>query len=78
MGENCHFKLSIHSSAPFTVPIWYYTTQHNDVAILPGRFIFQPYVSKDQTSVDRPKRRKKNLWSMKEVAPSCLYAVWFI
>lgn len=58
-GGNCHFKLSIHISAPFTVPIWYYTTRHNDVATLPGRFIFQPYVSKDRTSVDRQRKKKK-------------------
>lgn len=30
------------------MPIWYYTTQNNDVATLPGRFIFQPYVSKNR------------------------------
>lgn len=35
MGGNSHFKLSIHIPAPFTVPIWYYTTQNNDVATLP-------------------------------------------
>lgn len=53
MEENSPFKLSIHIPAPFTVPIWYYTTQNNDVATLPGRFIFQPYVAKDQTILDR-------------------------
>lgn len=55
MGENSHFKLSIQVPAPFTVPIWYYTTQNNDVATLPGRFIFQPYVAKDQTILNGQK-----------------------
>lgn len=55
MGENSHFKLSIHVPAPFTVPIWYYTTQNNDVATLPGCFIFQPYVAKDQTILNGQK-----------------------
>lgn len=55
MGENSHFKLSIHVPAPFTVPIWYYTTQNNDVATLSGRFIFQPYVAKDQAILNGQK-----------------------
>lgn len=59
MRGNSHFKLSIHIPAPFTVPIWYYTTQNNDVATLPGRFIFQPYVAKDQTILDGQKKKKK-------------------
>lgn len=58
MGGNSHFKLSIHIPAPFTVPIWYYTTQNNDVATLPGRFIFQPYVAKDQTILDGQEKKK--------------------
>lgn len=74
MRGNSHFKLSIHIPASFMVPICYYTTQDNDVATLPGRFIFQPYVAKDQTILDGQKK-KKNLWSMKEVGSSCVYAV---
>lgn len=31
MRGNSHFKLSIHIPARFTVPIWYYTTQNNEV-----------------------------------------------
>lgn len=61
MGENPHFKLFIHIPAPFTVPIWYYTTRNNDVATLPGRFIFQPYVAKDQTILDGQEKKKKSL-----------------
>lgn len=62
MRGNSHFKLSIHIPARFTVPIWYYTTQNNEVATLPGRFIFQPYVAKDQTILDgQEKKKKKNL-----------------
>lgn len=60
MRGNSHFKLSIHIPARFTVPIWYYTTQNNEVATLPGRFIFQPYVAKDQTILDG-QEKKKNL-----------------
>lgn len=59
MGENSHFKLSVHIPAPFTVPIWYYTTQNNDVTTLPGRFIFQPYVAKDYLVPSG--KKKKNL-----------------
>lgn len=61
MRGNSHFKLSIHIPARFTVPIWYYTTQNNEVATLPGRFIFQPYVAKDQTILDGQEKKKKNL-----------------
>lgn len=57
MGGNSHFKLVIHIPAPFTVPIWYYTAQNNDVATLPGRFIFQPYVAKDQTILDGQEKK---------------------
>lgn len=59
MRGNSHFKLSIHIPARFTVPIWYYTTQNNEVATLPGRFIFQPYVAKDQTILDGQEKKKK-------------------